>query len=236
VQPALHAADELPGQSQQLHDWHGHAQQEQQQPSQHAEESLQLMQQQHQQQGKAPLQGDTAQPESALDQQLQQQQQQQQQQPQVSWAAALQHPREFFLRISHLQPAPAAEESWHSALQDGQQALEQPTGQQQQQQQQPKHWWQGRPSFVPRQSSTALSTEQQGSSSDSSSSSRWASRRLRLLQLLDSPTASWVLIVMSLFVIFQEDFKYAVLPPTADLWFESITLALLITFLVEISE
>jgi hypothetical protein len=41
---------------------------------------------------------------------------------------------------------------------------------------------------------------------------------------------------MSLFVIFQEDFKYAVLPPSADLWFESITAALLVTFMVEIGE
>jgi hypothetical protein len=57
-----------------------------------------------------------------------------------------------------------------------------------------------------------------------------------VLQLLDSPAVSWVLIIMSLFVIFQEDFKYAVLPPPADLWFEGITLALLITFLLEISE
>jgi hypothetical protein len=76
------------------------------------------------------------------------------------------------------------------------------------------------------------------SSSSSSSSARhshsWPARRVRLLQLLDSAAASWLLIVMSLFVIFQEDIKYAVLPPTADLWFESITLVLLITFMLEI--
>jgi hypothetical protein len=41
---------------------------------------------------------------------------------------------------------------------------------------------------------------------------------------------------MTLFVIFQEDIKYAAFPPEADVGFEAVTLALLITFLVEIGE
>uniref|UniRef100_A0A383W424 Ion transport domain-containing protein n=1 Tax=Tetradesmus obliquus TaxID=3088 RepID=A0A383W424_TETOB len=67
-----------------------------------------------------------------------------------------------------------------------------------------------------------------------SSSGRWKARRVRLLQALDSPGASWLLMVMTLFVIFQEDVKYAVLPPGADLGLEAVTLALLLLFLVEI--
>lgn len=64
----------------------------------------------------------------------------------------------------------------------------------------------------------------------------WKGRRVKLLQLLDSPGTSWVLMVMTLFVIFQEDFKYALLPPSADLGLEAVTLALLVLFLVEIGE
>lgn len=70
----------------------------------------------------------------------------------------------------------------------------------------------------------------------SSAQTRWKSWRLQLLQLLDSPGTSWVLMMMTLFVIFQEDFKYAVLPPSADIGFEAVTLALLMLFLVEIGE
>jgi hypothetical protein len=65
-------------------------------------------------------------------------------------------------------------------------------------------------------------------------SSRWKARRMRLLQLLDSPGTSWLLMVMTLFVIFQEDVKYALLPPSADLGLEAVTLALLLLFLIEI--
>eukprot|EP00878_Enallax_costatus_P013361 GHUV01013968.1.p1 GENE.GHUV01013968.1~~GHUV01013968.1.p1 ORF type:complete len:1219 (+),score=478.50 GHUV01013968.1:437-4093(+) len=59
-------------------------------------------------------------------------------------------------------------------------------------------------------------------------------RRLQLLSVLDSPATTWVLMMMTLFVIFQEDFKYAALPPSADIGFEAVTLALLCLFLVEI--
>lgn len=41
---------------------------------------------------------------------------------------------------------------------------------------------------------------------------------------------------MSLFVIVQEDFKYAALPPSADIGLESITLCFLCIFVVEIGE
>jgi hypothetical protein len=71
-------------------------------------------------------------------------------------------------------------------------------------------------------------------SSASDSNGRWKARRVRLLQLLDSPGTSWLLMVMTLFVIFQEDVKYAVLPPSADLGLEAITLALLLLFMLEI--
>lgn len=42
--------------------------------------------------------------------------------------------------------------------------------------------------------------------------------------------------LMTLFVIFQEDFKYAVMPPSADLGFEIVTLIFLLLFLIEIGE
>jgi hypothetical protein len=45
-----------------------------------------------------------------------------------------------------------------------------------------------------------------------------------------------LLIFASLFVIIQEDFKYAALPPMADIGMEGVTLALLCAFVVEIGE
>jgi hypothetical protein len=84
----------------------------------------------------------------------------------------------------------------------------------------------------------ASAAAEPGSSSSrvsaSSSSGRWKARRVHLLQLLDSPGTSWLLMVMTLFVIFQEDVKYAVLPPGADLGLEAVTLALLLLFMLEI--
>jgi hypothetical protein len=82
----------------------------------------------------------------------------------------------------------------------------------------------------------AFAAAEPGSSStrSSTSSGRWKARCVRLLQLLDSPATSWLLMVMTLFVIFQEDVKYAVLPPGADLGLEAITLALLLLFMAEI--
>lgn len=64
----------------------------------------------------------------------------------------------------------------------------------------------------------------------------WKAWRLKLLGLLDSPGTSWLLMLMTLFVIFQEDFKYAVMPPSADLGFEIVTLIFLLLFLIEIGE
>ena len=67
-------------------------------------------------------------------------------------------------------------------------------------------------------------------------SNRWLRWRLRGLSLVDHPYTTWALVLMTLFVIFQEDIKYAAFPPEADVGFEAVTLALLITFLVEIGE
>jgi hypothetical protein len=64
----------------------------------------------------------------------------------------------------------------------------------------------------------------------------WKTKRVWLLQLLDAPGTSWVLMIMTMFVIFQEDVKYAMLPPTADLAMEAVTLAILLLFLTEIGE
>jgi hypothetical protein len=188
-------------------------------------------------------------PQQQQQQQEQEQQEQSplpQQQPKQSWVAALHQPREFFLRFSQLRSSTAAVEGEPAPRQSLQfqtrGSLDEPQLRQQQQQQQ--HWWQKGPSLLmPRSSAAqgpaaAADTQPGGTTTTTTSSSKgsWAARRVRVLQLLDSPAASWGLIVMSLFVIFQEDFKYAVLPPPADLWFESITLALLITFLLEIGE
>jgi hypothetical protein len=64
----------------------------------------------------------------------------------------------------------------------------------------------------------------------------WRRARLRLLWGLDHPVAAWCLIAASLFVVVQEDLKYAALPPGADLGMEGTTLALLCTFVVELGE
>lgn len=65
---------------------------------------------------------------------------------------------------------------------------------------------------------------------------RWKACRVRLLALLDAPATSWVLVGLTLFVIFQEDVKYALLPPTADLGLEAVTLAILLLFSLEIGD
>jgi len=64
----------------------------------------------------------------------------------------------------------------------------------------------------------------------------WRRRRLQLLVVLDHPITTWALIVMSLFVIVQEDFKYSALAPAADIGMESVTLAFLCIFVMEIGE
>jgi hypothetical protein len=196
-------------------------------------------------------------PEQQQQQQLDQQQQDEGGGKKLSWVSALQHPREFFLRFSQVRSSTAAMDE-QLIMQQPWQQQQQPLPQgpsthdpQQHPQQQRQHWWQKRASQMPQLIDEAVSTsgegptaaaaaaEQQppGQAGSSSTASRgWPARRLQLLRLLDSPAASWLLIAMSLFVIFQEDFKYAVLPPTADLWFESITAALLVTFMVEIGE
>jgi hypothetical protein len=63
---------------------------------------------------------------------------------------------------------------------------------------------------------------------------RWRRRRLRMLVALDHPAVTWALIAASLFVVVQEDVKYAALPPAADVGVEAVTLALLAAFVVEI--
>lgn len=75
-----------------------------------------------------------------------------------------------------------------------------------------------------------------GPAAASSSHNARKALSLRLLRVLDLPITTWVLMMMTLFVIFQEDFKYAALPPSADIGFEAVTLALLLLFFVEIGE
>jgi hypothetical protein len=62
----------------------------------------------------------------------------------------------------------------------------------------------------------------------------WRRRRLQLLVALDHPLATWTLIVVSLFVIIQEDLKYCALPPAADVGMESVTLGFLCICVLEI--
>jgi hypothetical protein len=75
-----------------------------------------------------------------------------------------------------------------------------------------------------------------GRGGTSSIRARWAQARLKGLVIVDHPATTWILIVITMFVIFQEDLKYAAFEPQADVVFEGITLAFLLMFLVEIGE
>lgn len=78
------------------------------------------------------------------------------------------------------------------------------------------------------------STKDLSTSQQALRSNQWTRVKYNVLAALDDARVGWVLMVMTLFVIFQEDFKYAVLPPGADVGIESITLALLMIFIAEI--
>lgn len=60
--------------------------------------------------------------------------------------------------------------------------------------------------------------------------------RVRMIKLLEAPLTVGLMLLMSLWVIFAEELKLALLPPEADLAMEITTAACLCAFLLELGE